>query len=134
MMVKHCSFFYPTKQNPAFCNLKHWLNVSFYLHSCHIFWENLTFLFWQWQIFNNTQCNQFFTSKIAKLCQKNGLWKRLTCAVDYVEIISEDPRITTLHASKFHTMFLHNELPEFDAIISYSSLEHSGLGRYRNIF
>ena len=62
-----------------------------------------------------------------------GSEKGLTCAVDYVEIISEDPRITTLHASKFQTMFLHNKLPEFDAIISYSSLEHSGLGRYRNI-
>ena len=99
-----------------------------FLLTTHIY-----FLSWHWEVFHNTQCSQFFTSKIAKLCQKNGLWKRLTCAVDYVEIISEDPRITTLHASKFHTMFLHNKLPEFDAIISYSSLEHSGLGRYRNI-
>ena len=50
--------------------------------------------------------------------------------VDYVNLMSEDPRITVLHATEFNAKFLRNELPEFDAIISYSSLEHSGLGRY----
>ena len=50
--------------------------------------------------------------------------------IDYVNMMSEDPRITVLHATEFNAKFLRNELPEFDAIISYSSLEHSGLGRY----
>ena len=50
--------------------------------------------------------------------------------VDYVNLVSEDPRITTLHANDLNEMFLKNELPEIDAIISFSSLEHSGLGRY----
>ena len=50
--------------------------------------------------------------------------------IDYVNLSSEDPRITVLHATEFNAKFLRNELPEFDAIISYSSLEHSGLGRY----
>jgi len=27
-------------------------------------------------------------------------------------------------------MFLNNELGHFDGVITYSSLEHSGLGRY----
>ena len=54
---------------------------------------------------------------------------RHVTTVDYVKIKSEDSRITTIHASDFHSMFLRNELPDFDAIISYSSLEHSGLGR-----
>ena len=135
-VVKHCSFFTQqggAKQNPVFCSLKHWLDVSFYLdiQACtHIYWP---FCLDTERSFIIPSATNFFTSKIANFCQKNGLWKRLICAVDYVEIISEDPRITTLHASKFHTMFLHNKLPEFDAIISYSSLEHSGLGRYINI-
>ena len=54
---------------------------------------------------------------------------RHVSTVDYVKISSEDTRLTTIHASDFHSMFLSNELPDFDAIISYSSLEHSGLGR-----
>ena len=49
--------------------------------------------------------------------------------VDYYKMECKDPRITLIHASEFNSMFLKNELPSFDAVISFSSLEHSGLGR-----
>ena len=92
------------KQNPIFCSLKHWMDVSFYLdiQACtHIYWP---FCLDTERSFIIPCATNFFTSKIANFCQQNGLWNRLICAVDYVEIISEDPRITTLHAIRMWPM------------------------------
>ena len=45
--------------------------------------------------------------------------------VEYNKIVSEDPRITTITAEEF------NKNPrKFDVILSISSIEHDGLGRY----
>jgi len=73
------------------------------------------------------------TPWIEVMALRNGA--RHVTTVDYVKMISEDPRLSILHANDFNSMFLNNELKELDggpidAIISYSSIEHSGLGRY----
>ena len=72
------------------------------------------------------------TPWIEVMALRNGA--RHVTTVDYVKMISEDPRLSIIHANDFNSMFLNNELKEldggpFDAIISYSSIEHSGLGR-----
>ena len=49
--------------------------------------------------------------------------------LEYSPISSEDSRITTMLPQDFNRLYLSNELPQFDVVISYSSVEHSGLGR-----
>jgi len=48
--------------------------------------------------------------------------------LEYGVIQSEHPRITTLLPKDFRQKW--KSLPHFDAIVTYSSVEHSGLGRY----
>jgi len=50
--------------------------------------------------------------------------------LEYAEIESQHPKIDTYTPSKFRAAYLDGSLGEFDAILSHSSLEHSGLGRY----
>lgn len=50
--------------------------------------------------------------------------------LEYTKILNEIPEITTILPEDFNKMFLEKSLPEFDLVISYSSVEHSGLGRY----
>ena len=50
--------------------------------------------------------------------------------LDYVQITSTDPRITTTTPDRFRRDFLEGKMAKFDAVLSFSSLEHSGLGRY----
>lgn len=50
--------------------------------------------------------------------------------LEYAEIESRHPKISTYTPSKFRAAYLDGTLGEFDAILSHSSLEHSGLGRY----
>ena len=50
--------------------------------------------------------------------------------LEYGEIISTHPQIKTETPSSIRKKYLANELEHFDGIISHSSLEHSGLGRY----
>lgn len=49
--------------------------------------------------------------------------------LDYVPITCDWPTITTMTPDVFGQMFLNGTLPEFDSIVSFSSVEHSGLGR-----
>jgi hypothetical protein len=49
--------------------------------------------------------------------------------LEYAEIISEYPKITTITPDEFAEKFLDGTLPQFDAMVTFSSLEHSGLGR-----
>ena len=49
--------------------------------------------------------------------------------VDYNEIVSEDPDISTLTAPALARRYLEGSLPAFDVAVTYSSVEHSGLGR-----
>ena len=50
--------------------------------------------------------------------------------LEYGRIISEHPKIKTMVPYDFRMSFLNNTLGEFDAIVTFSSVEHSGLGRY----
>ena len=53
--------------------------------------------------------------------------------LDYGEIKTDHPNITILTPDKMREMYLeglfHNEEQKYDAMVSFSSLEHSGLGR-----
>ena len=49
--------------------------------------------------------------------------------LDYVEIKCEHPAITTLTPRPLAEMYLNGTAPQFDAMVTFSSLEHSGLGR-----
>ena len=50
--------------------------------------------------------------------------------LEYVEIVSEHPQIRTWTPETMRQSWKENGSPQFDAVISFSSLEHSGLGRY----
>ena len=50
--------------------------------------------------------------------------------VDYVEIKSTHPQVTTITPQQMSEKYLDGTLTSFDSIVTFSSLEHSGLGRY----
>ena len=53
----------------------------------------------------------------------------LVTTLEYGEIISEHPRVKTVTPSQFRARYSeYNEI--FDAVVTFSSVEHSGLGRY----
>ena len=55
--------------------------------------------------------------------------KKVT-SVDYRVPPCEDKRIELITTHELEERFRQNELPLFDVVISFSSIEHSGLGRY----
>lgn len=50
--------------------------------------------------------------------------------VEYQEIRSEHPSISTLTPKELAETWLASKLPQFDFAVSFSSYEHDGLGRY----
>jgi hypothetical protein len=50
--------------------------------------------------------------------------------LEYGTINSTHPQVSTYIPSQLGGLFLQGELPKFDLVVSYSSIEHSGLGRY----
>ena len=64
---------------------------------------------------------------IEVMALRNGAKKVTT--LEYTKIISEDPRIESIEGHQFMKMYQDKSMPEFDAVISFSSVEHSGLGR-----
>lgn len=50
--------------------------------------------------------------------------------LEYAVIESEHPQIATITPGDFRRQYLSGELPQFDSVLTFSSLEHSGLGRY----
>ena len=50
--------------------------------------------------------------------------------LEYGHFTSEYPGHTVIRPAEFRKQFLAGNLPAFHAVFSYSSLEHSGLGRY----
>lgn len=50
--------------------------------------------------------------------------------LDYTTIDCDHPQITTYTPTELSASFLNGTLPVFDGVVSYSSIEHSGLGRY----
>jgi hypothetical protein len=53
--------------------------------------------------------------------------------LDYVQIKSDYPKITTITPPQLSKLYLEGKAPKFDAMVSFSSVEHSGLGRYVHI-
>ena len=49
--------------------------------------------------------------------------------IEYNEYTTEHPKITLVSPSKFRQMAQLNKAPMFDAMVTFSSIEHSGLGR-----
>ena len=57
----------------------------------------------------------------------------LVTTLEYSNIESQHPNITTITAKSLRKLYLDGEFSndkEFDAAITFSSVEHSGLGRY----
>lgn len=50
--------------------------------------------------------------------------------LEYGEIISKHPQLKTMVPLEFRKSFLDNTLGVFDAVVTFSSVEHSGLGRF----
>ena len=50
--------------------------------------------------------------------------------LEYGEIISKYPKIKTMTPLQFRKSYLSDTLGTFDAIVTFSSVEYSGLGRY----
>lgn len=55
---------------------------------------------------------------------------RYVTTIEYGTILSEHPRVLTLTPHDARHAYLNGSLPVFDAVVTYSSVEHSGLGRY----
>ena len=49
--------------------------------------------------------------------------------LEYEPYPSTHPKITTISPQVFSKLVISNEAPMFDAMITFSSIEHSGLGR-----
>ncbi|CAG2210814.1 unnamed protein product [Mytilus edulis] len=50
--------------------------------------------------------------------------------LEYGKIVSKHPKIKTMIPDQFRKSYLNKTLGRFDAIVTFSSIEHSGLGRY----
>ena len=50
--------------------------------------------------------------------------------LEYNPYPTNHPRIITISPIDFARLVLSNQAPMFDAMVTFSSLEHSGLGRY----
>ena len=55
---------------------------------------------------------------------------RHVTTLEYGHIISEHKKVSTLTPAGARQAFANGTLPLFDSIVTYSSVEHSGLGRY----
>lgn len=55
---------------------------------------------------------------------------RKIITLEYGYFISEYPGLTFIRPAEFRQKFLDGTLDKFDVVFTYSSLEHSGLGRY----
>ena len=60
-----------------------------------------------------------------------GARKILT--VEFGEILSEHPQLATMVPKQFTESFLNAQIDQFDFGVSFSSLEHDGLGRYGDV-
>lgn len=59
-----------------------------------------------------------------------GVGARHVTTIEYGAIESRHPNVTALTNAEFNERFLNGTLEPFDAFVSYSSMEHAGLGRY----
>ena len=59
-----------------------------------------------------------------------GLGAGSVTTVEYGKINSEHPKLKTTTPRELNQLYRNGELKEYDFAVSFSSLEHSGLGRY----
>jgi hypothetical protein len=59
-----------------------------------------------------------------------ALGASMVTTLEYGSITSHHPKIKTIIPSQFRESYQDGTLGKFDVIVSWSSLEHSGLGRY----
>ena len=50
--------------------------------------------------------------------------------LEYASQKNEHPKINLITPEELRKSILEGNVPQFDAMVTYSSLEHSGLGRY----
>lgn len=62
-----------------------------------------------------------------------GIGARHVTTIEYGKITSLHPNVTTLTNAEFSEGFMNGSLEPFDAFISFSSMEHAGLGRYGDL-
>lgn len=55
---------------------------------------------------------------------------RETVTLEFSEIDAQDPRMSTYTPSEFVSAYVNGRIQPFDVVLSYSSFEHTGLGRY----
>ena len=55
---------------------------------------------------------------------------KLVTTLEYGNITSFHPQIETMTPSEMVSRYRENRMPLFDAIVTFSSVEHTGLGRY----
>eukprot|EP00961_Rhodomonas_salina_P136115 1831467-Rhodomonas_salina.2 len=63
-----------------------------------------------------------------------GVGAREVTTLEYRAIKSSHPRVHSLLPSEMRSRFLAGTLPVFDAVVSFASVGHSGLGRYGDAF
>ena len=62
------------------------------------------------------------------ICLYHGAAKVTT--LEYGQLTSEHPQIVAMTPDVFRAQYLAGTLESFDGVLSHSSVEHSGLGRY----
>ena len=50
--------------------------------------------------------------------------------LEYGAIYSKHPQLKTMFPLEFRRNYLENKLEKFDAVVKFSSVEHSALGRF----
>ena len=50
--------------------------------------------------------------------------------LEYGEIHTDHPQLSTVRPAEFTRQYLAGTLQPFDGMVTFSSIEHSGLGRY----
>lgn len=65
---------------------------------------------------------------VESCCLEAGAREVVT--LEYGRIISLHLKVKTITPSEFRHLYLNNSLGIFDAVVTFSSVEHSGLGRY----
>jgi hypothetical protein len=65
---------------------------------------------------------------LESLCLAAGARRVIT--LEYGILETDHPQLKTYTPNEFRTSYLEGKLEAFDAAVSYSSVEHSGLGRY----
>jgi len=55
---------------------------------------------------------------------------RAVTTLEFGKVHSAHPRVRTMLPSEARAAFANGSMPRFDAVVSFSSIEHTGLGRY----